>query len=273
MDEIITARIDHMRLRGLSERTIQVNRDHLRRLARFLHPTPLLEASHDELMAWATALSHLAPRTRYAELSRTHGFYCWAAEAGLRGDVPSAKVPRPKVPRSLPRPISEDRLEVALEGAPPDIFAWLTLAGWAGMRCCEIAPLTRDRVLDTVDPPLIFVTGKGSKDRVIPAHPRVLLALRAYGMPSRGWVFHRRDDRPGPPTAMRVSWLCNRWLREHGIPDTMHSLRHRAVSGVYQNSGDLYVAASFAGHANVSTTTGYAVLSPQRVAAAVFALA
>lgn len=272
-DTAIAARLDAMRLRNLAPTTIRVNRDHLYRLARFLAPVPLLDATPDDLMRWARHLLPLTPRTRFAELSRTHGFYRWAADEGLREDIPSARLPRPKVPRALPRPISEERLQVALNGAPADVRTWLILAAWAGLRCCEIAALTRDQVLDTADPPVLIVTGKGAKDRIIPLHPRVRLALYEWGLSSRGYVFRRRDGHPGPPTADRVSWLCNRWLHESGVPDTMHSLRHRAVTGVYRACRDIRVAQEFAGHSSPDTTAGYAAHAPDRLAAAVLALA
>lgn len=269
---VISARLAHMQLRGLALTTIRVNRDHLKRLAAHLSPVSLLTAGHEDLIGWARALSPLAPRTRYAELSRTHNFYVWANDEGLIPAVPSMKVPRPKVPRSLPRPISEDRLHAALDSPPPDIYAWLMLEAFAGLRCCEVATLTRDSVLDTAEPPVLVITGKGSKDRIIPLHPVVTLALRAYGMPSRGYVFRRRDGKPGPPTADRVSWLTNRWLHDHGIPDTAHALRHRAVTQVYRGCPDIRVAQEFAGHSSPTTTAIYAAYAPERMLAAVLAI-
>ena len=268
----IAARIGHMRLRGLAPSTIRVNRDHLHRLARFLHPCRLIEAAPLDLEDWARALLPLAPRTRYAELSRTHNFYVWASEQGHRPDIPSVHIPRPKVPRGLPRPISEDRLQAALSAAPPDIYAWLTLAAWEGLRCCEIATLTRDSIIESNAQPLILVTGKGSKDRVVPLHPVPLLALRAYGLPARGWVFRRRDGLPGPPSADRVSWMTNKFLHELGIPDTMHALRHRAITQVHDQGRDLLITQTFAGHASPTTTAGYAAYCPDRLVTAVMGI-
>jgi integrase len=269
---VIRARLDHMDLRNLARSTIRVHHDHLWRLAGHLSPVTLLDATHDDLMGWARALEPLAPRTRFSELSRTHGLYVWAHDAGLIPDIPSAKIPRPKVPRGLPRPIPEERLGVALDGPPADVYAWLMLGAFSGLRCCEIATLGRDSVLDTADPPVLVVTGKGSKDRVVPLHPAVTLALRAYGLPSRGYVFRRRDGHAGPPTADRVSWLCNRWLHDHGIPDTMHSLRHRAVTTVYRACQDIRVAQEFAGHQSPTTTANYSAYSPERMVLAVMAM-
>jgi integrase len=268
----ILAWVAHMRLCAYADCTIRVCSDHLIRLARFLRPKELLSATHDDLLRWAQEMSPLAPRTRYSQLSRVHSFYTWAYNDGLISDVPSARIPRPKVPLGIPRPISEDGLQAALDSAPPDIFAWLTLAAYAGLRACEIASLTRDSIREHDDPPMLVVTGKGSKDRVIPLHPAILPALRAYGLPNRGWIFHRRDDVPGHPTRERVSWLANRYLHDIGIDDTLHSLRHRAITQVYRQSHDIRVAQSFAGHSSPQTTAGYAAYSPALLVSAVLAM-
>lgn len=268
----IAARLDHLRLRNLAPSTLRVNGDALRRLARFLDPLLLLQASSDDLTQWALQLVRLAPRSRYAELSRIHCFYAWAAEYGYITDIPTKRLPRPKVPRSLPRPISEQLLCEALLGAPADIYAYLTLAAFEGLRCVEIASLNRESVLLDREPPIIVVTGKGSKERILPLHPSAAAALRLYGLPNRGPVFRRRDGQFGQPTAQAVSLLCNRWLHSQGIPDSMHSLRHRAITAVYERSSDIRVTQEFAGHSSPQTTAGYAAYSPERLTAAVLGI-
>lgn len=52
----------------------------------------------------------------------------------------------------------------------------------------------------------------------------------------------------------------------------MHSLRHRAITAVYEKSLDIRVAQEFAGHSSPQTTAGYAAYSPERLADAVFAI-
>lgn len=262
-----------MQLRNVSTSTLRCNREAIARFARFVAPTLLLAVGKEDALAWACHLLPLAPRSRYAEISRVHNFYRWAFNEGHITDIPTRHIPRPKVPRPVPRPITEDRLAAALTAAPPDIHCWLTLAAFAGLRCCEIAGLVRDCVLDTAEPPVLVVTGKGAKDRVIAMHPAVQLALRAYGLPSRGWIFRRRDGLPGPPSPDRVSWLTNRFLHELSIPDTMHSLRHRAVTQVYRAAkGDIRVAQTFAGHASPTTTAGYAAYCNEALTSAVLGI-
>lgn len=269
---LISHRIDHMRLRNLSPRTLEVNRNTLRRLARWLEPTPLAEATEDDLNQWAMSLERLAPRSRYASLSRVTCFYGWCHDAGLLDANPARKLPRPKVPRSVPRPIPEQRLAEALADAPADIYCFLLLAAFQGLRRCEVASLQRDSIRDDNDPPVLIVMGKGAKERVVPLHPVVWEALQAYGLPRRGPVFRRRDGQHGAPSAHAVGLLANRYLHDQGIPETFHTLRHRAITVLYGLCLDIRVAQTFAGHSSPQTTAGYTAYSPDVMNKAVLAI-
>lgn len=273
--DVIDAHLHHLDLRGLSRNTKINRRSQLGRLSAFLSDKRLLEADKTDLERWAASLaaSNKTARTRYCEISIVHAFYVWAHEHELIDHVPTLRLPRPKLPKALPRPISEASIERAMIGAPPHIRCWIVLAAYAGLRCCEIAPLSRDQILDSLDPPMLMVHGKGNKDRLVPLSPLVTDELERYGLPSRGYLFGGLSRSGRPPTANRVSQLLNIWLHESGVPDTAHSLRHRFATSVQRISGDIQTTAHLLGHANISTTTVYAAFDNARAIAAVLALA
>jgi len=64
---------------------------------------------------------------------------------------------------------------------------------------------------------IIILDGKGGRQRVVPMGPLVVGELQAAGMPHRGPAFPRRDGKPGPNTAARISQAANRYLRSVGI--------------------------------------------------------
>lgn len=273
--DVIAAHLHHLTLRGLSENTKVNRRSQLGRLSAFLGETRLLDATKDDLQRWASSLAAAdkTPRTRYAEISIVHAFYIWAHEHEFVTVVPTMRLPRPKLPKALPRPMSTAHLDKAMLGAPPHLRCWIVLAAYAGLRCCEIAPLTRDQIMDSLDPPMLMVHGKGSKDRLVPLSPLVMNELIQYGLPSRGHLFGGLTRSGRPPTANRVSQLLNSWLHDSGVPDTAHSLRHRFATDVQRLSGDIQTTAHLLGHANISTTTVYAAFDNARAIAAVLALA
>jgi len=262
-DHIALARyVDHLRLRGFSERTIRARRYCLRALDR---RAPLLEHTRATLAAWELAgLTTCGPSARRNAAHHAQGFYRWAVHDGLLTDDPSTGLVLPRQPQRLPRPMPAADVSVALAGAPPRIHPWLMLAAYGGLRCCEIARLRREDVHDHGDPAVLLVHGKGDKQRTVPLAPVVLASL--LPLPRSGWLFARADGRPGPVSYAIVSEQGNRYLHALGIPDTMHTLRHRAATDWYADSRDLRLVQELLGHSSPATTAGYAALVPGRAA-------
>lgn len=262
--EPLTPHLTWMRVRGLRPATIAQRRNVVMRLTLHL-PGPLIDATEADLTAWQSSLvgspAHLANQT-----ANVVCFYRWCLDHGVTDTNPAARLPRPRVRKGTPRPLSEDALSACLATAAPDVRCWLALGAFAGLRAGEMARLQRQDILDTSTPPVLLVDGKGGKQRVVPASSRVLFELRAYGLPSRGLVFRRRDGRPGPVSPARVSQLVNEHLHGLGIPDTGHAARHRFGTLAYQQSRDLRLVQDLLGHADPATTAAYAAFAAERAA-------
>lgn len=272
----LDAHLDHLRLRGLSATHIKARRRAVERLDGWLdadraRPT-ILAATPDVLSDYVRRLPRTTARSLYVEMSHLGAFYAWCLEHERSRVDPMRKVPRPKLPKLLPRPMSEGDVHMAIEAATGRIRVWLVLAAYQGLRACEIAVLDRSDVLDTLPMPALVAHGKGRKDRVVPLGDRALLELRAYGLGRRGPLFPRPDGKPGPTSAHRVSVVANDYLHGLGISDTLHSLRHRFATMTYAGSQDLLVVAALLGHADPATTAGYAAYSNLAAQAAVRSL-
>lgn len=198
---------------------------------------------------------HLSARTRYWWVSCLHGFYAWAIRAGHTDRDPTANIARPRLRRTLPRPISDADLGMAIRMAPPMIRAWICLGALSGLRCIEISRLDREHILESHDPPMIRVLGKGDKERMVPLHPDTWDALRALGLPKRGPLF------TGPHgvrlSATVVSRRGSEFFDSVGIPATMHQLRHWFGTRTYQATKDLRTVQELLGHASPSVTAIY----------------
>ena len=148
-------------------------------------------------------------------------------------------------------------------------------AAWCGLRAKEIALLRRECVLDTGRPPVLLVAAdatKGRTERVVPLSGFVLSELALAGLPGSGWAFRRRDGQHGPNTPGLVSKIANEYLRSCGVNATLHQLRHRFGTQAYAGTRDLLVVQGLMGHANPSTTAGYAAYADADAAAAVEAI-
>jgi integrase len=154
----------------------------------------------------------------------------------------------------------------AISEAPEPLRSWFLLAFRAGLRCCEIAPI---RTSDIQAGMLVISEQKGGSMGVVPVSPGLLAAM-APNLHTPGWWFPHGEDPARHVTATQVSKRGNRWLHEHEIGHTMHSLRHRFITDMYVLSGyDLLLTAELGRHLNLNSTRGYTQLAPQRAASVV----
>lgn len=271
----VDAHLVHLRLRNLAVLSVTQRRYALLRLASFLDcsPAELLAATGDDLHRWQVSQQHLSPRYRSSQTTHIRQFYRWAVDQELVRVDPGRALLTVNRPRAVPHPIGEADLRMAIACAPDRIRPWLVLAGYSGLRAAEIAGMSRENVRDTADPAALVVNGKGNRQRIVPLSDLVLMELRASGMPSRGFLFSRRDGAAGQNTPGMVSQLCNRYLHGLGITESLHSLRHRFGTQMYAVSTDLRMTQEVMGHGSPSTTSGYVQWSAAAAVAAVRSIA
>ncbi len=273
LPEHVADHLEWMRQRGLAPDTICQRRRTLTRLAAFL-PVPLADATPGMLAAWRAGLT-VGDQALVHYVGDARQFYAWAIGQDLAAGNPAADLPVPRLGRRLPRPIADHDLFTAVASANGRIRPWLVLAGWAGLRAKEIALLRRQNVLDAGPGPVLLIAHnatKGRGERIIPLSQFVLDELRQHGLPRSGWVFRRRDGRPGPNAPWTVSHLANRHLHAAGCAESLHQLRHRFGTMAYRYRRDLRVVQELLGHSSPETTAGYAAYDRTDAAAAVEAL-
>lgn len=244
--------LEALRISNYAESTIYSRG---RAIIRFRLATGLdaLEADEHQVTGWWTGLK-LTPAGRAVALSDIRGYCRWAVRHGYIDKDPTHLLDRPKIPRRYPRPINEKSLGEALSGADRDIKAILCLAAFGGLRACEISALDWADVHDDV----FLLHGKGSKERVVPIHPLAAESLEALGRRQRGPVIRRRDGEPGGIRPYLISQRANEYLHAMGIGETLHQLRHRFVTQMYQLSRDIRLCQDLAGHGSPDTTALYA---------------
>lgn len=246
--------IDQQR-RALSDYTIDRRHRVLRSFAAWIEPRSLNEAEQADVNVWLDSRP-LGPRSRYTYLSTLAAFYDWLRRTYGVPD-PTADCARPRLPRLVPRPLSDRDLEHGIACAVPMMRAWLCLAAYQGLRCKEIAGLRREDVLDDRNPPLLVVAdGKGHHQAVLPLNPLAEDALRRSGLPARGYVFRMANGRNYRPAT--VSSYISRYLREIGVEGSAHRARHSFGTAVWVASKDLLVTQQMLRHADPKTSAGYA---------------
>ena len=267
LPETLSDTLDAWRLRGLaaghSERTINARHGTIRRLA---HEHDPLTVADDDLMGWMAALE-LSRSSKATYRSHLRAWFGWLVESGRRDDDPSARLPTPKAPRGLPRPVSPADvtaiLEACADGRARRTHAYVLLGAFAGLRVHEIAKIRGEDIRGDE----IAVTGKGGVTATVPLVP--VLARLADTMPRSGYWFPS-DAPSGHVHRCSVSSAVSRAMRRAGVTGTPHALRHFYCTQVLRaTGGDLRKTQRLARHASPATTAVYTqVLDSELLAAA-----
>jgi integrase/recombinase XerD len=283
--------LDHLTVeRGLARNTVDAYRRDLTRYAEFLRTKGFddpASAGEGEISAFVRELSssEYQPGKKYRAssvaraLAAVRSFHRFLVLEGDADADPAEGVARPRVPRTLPRPLTVDEVG-ALIAAPPedgtpaalrDRAILETLYG-AGLRISELVGLDVDDV--DSEEGSVRVVGKGSRERVVPVGRYAVGALEAYlvrGRPTlarprtRGALF--LNQRGGRLTRQGCSNIVKAMARRAGIRKrvTPHMLRHSFATHLLEGGADVRVVQELLGHASVSTTQIYTLVTQDRL--------
>ena len=212
-------------------------------------------------------------------LSTLRRFYRLHAAQATIGADPTLRVKSPKLPRSLPRNLSEDQV-AALLGAP-DTGTPLGLRDRAmletlyatGLRVSELVGLKLSQV--SLDMGVVRVLGKDNKERLVPLGEEAIDWLKRYCATARAelggdakadavFVTARR----GPMTRQAFWQLIKRHAATAGIARTAlspHTLRHAFATHLLNHGADLRVVQLLLGHSDITTTTIYTHVARERL--------
>jgi integrase/recombinase XerD len=269
--------------RGLAANTIAAYGRDLALYLRYLHevgiddPRDAATEDLDAFVAWLRTHPSTSGRT-YAASSiarivvAVRGLHRFLAREGLtQGDV-AARVATPRATRSLPKALSVDEVErllAAPTGAGPLTRrdrAMLELLYGAGLRISELVGLDVDD-LDQVDQ-LVLVRGKGDKQRLVPFGGPAGEALDAWLIQGRPATSPKT---PAAFTNARGGRLTRQgaWkiIKQHaaavglGQKVSPHTLRHSFATHLLDGGADVRAVQELLGHASVTTTQIYTLVS------------
>lgn len=241
--------------------------------------TPVSSLTRVQLMRHVATLHGrgLSGRSLARMLSAWRAFYRFLLERDRSlAANPAAGIRAPKSPRRLPSALSPDEAGrlVAVDGSDALSVrdaALLELAYSSGLRLSELTLLDVDRC--DLDAGEVRVTGKGSKERIVPVGAAALKAIRRWLVERRAIakagecaMFVTRGGSRLSPRAIEkrlAQWAIRQGLSQHVHP---HMLRHSFASHVLQSSGDLRAVQEMFGHASIASTQIYTHLDFQALA-------
>ncbi len=220
-------------------------------------------------------------RSLLRQLAGIRSFARFCEREGLAKTSALSSIRAPKLPRTLPKPISAAlaRGVVGGEGFVGETRpAWtvardvavLALLYGGGLRISEALGIRRrDAPLGDIDH--ITVLGKGRKTRQVPIIEPVRRAVERYialcphALAAEGPLFI--GQRLGPLSPRLIQLAIERLRGALGLPDsaTPHALRHSFATHLLSRGGDLRTIQELLGHASLSTTQIYMAVDSARL--------
>jgi integrase/recombinase XerD len=222
----------------------------------------------------------MAASTRARRLSSVRQLFRFAFEEGWRNDDPSSQIKGPRKIKHLPDTLSEDQVDRMLDAAlktgrsKSDRLrntCLMQLLYATGMRVSELVSLPVAAMRG--NPEMLFIKGKGGKERMVPLSPSANMATAAYladldqmqelerkkGKPASRFLFPS-NGKLGHLTRIRFYTLVKEIAGNAGVdPNTVtpHTLRHAFATHLLAGGADLRVIQMLLGHADVATTEIY----------------
>ena len=190
-----------------------------------------------------------------------------------RGRIPSdpaEKLPLPRLPQTLPQPLSQPDMAKLVAAPVGDTAlevrdrALLELLYACGLRIAEACSVRLENLDE--EGGIIRVTGKGNKTRLIPVGRAALDALKTYLAVARPKLVSSKSGaaiflsiRGHPLTPARIWQLVRYYAKRAGIEESIypHQLRHSFATHLLAGGADLRIIQEMLGHASIVTTQIY----------------
>lgn len=269
--------------KGLSRLTLDAYQMDLRQFSLWLEKEQLVltEVSQTSILKYLAfkVEQKATARSNARLLSTLKQFYRYLVRTGQRQDNPTELISAPKINKLLPDTLGEQEMENLLNS--PDVKSdyglrdrcMLELMYSSGLRVSELVSLEVSQINHNLG--LVRLTGKGSKERVIPVGEEALDWLKKYINESRPMLIKEQVttnaiflSSRGSAITRQAFWQhIKKYLIKAGIKSSYspHSLRHAFATHLLNHGADLRTVQMLLGHTDLSTTQIYTHVAQARL--------
>jgi len=259
--------------RNLSDNPVQAYQRDLRQFFDYLKHDDLIKIDRNTIRNYLGIMQRqgLDKRSAARKLSAIKAFFKYCARENIIPSNPSLGLRSPKLDKKLPSFLSEQQAEQAVQPnqeKPEETArnnAIMELLYGSGLRSSELLGL---KVGDLdLSGGQVKVTGKGSKQRIVPLTRESISALKKYiagrenqetvFLGARGKALNRRQLQRIVQTRIRSA--------HYGGKASPHVLRHSFATHLLDRGADLKAVKELLGHANLSTTQIYTHITTDRL--------
>ena len=268
--------------RGLSANTVAAYRRDIRLYVAWLTDQGIVEPAEIRMNHISEFSRHLGTRegsplvasSMARVLSTVRGLHRFMLEEQVVEEDVAREIRPPKLGSRLPKAISTDQVNALLAATDGDDIqslrdkALLELLYATGARVTEAVSLNVD---DVFDEEVVRLTGKGTKQRIVPLGSYARAAIDAYLVRARPALSIRGKATPalflgirGQRVSRQNAWLIIRAAAERAHLDvevSPHTLRHSFATHLLEGGADVRVVQELLGHSSVATTQIYTLIT------------
>jgi integrase/recombinase XerC len=296
LDRAIKTFLDHEKVKNASENTIKAYESDLTQFCKCIldreQATPAVKdirpAHIRQFMAQQAPKISRPSMARKLSCLRT--FFAYACTEGICKEDPTTTISSPKLPRRLPRPLTQPEAARLLDQHEPatgrpeialrNLAILETLYG-GGIRASELVGLD----LHDVDlwQGMLKVMGKGGKERLVPVGSKAVEALGGYIGSARaklraggsgGSSIADKDlnavflnTRGGRMTRRSLQRIVEASAAAAGLDASPHTWRHSYATHLLERGADLRSVQELLGHTSLRSTQVYTKVSSERLRA------
>ena len=283
--QLITAWLDMLWAeRGVSEHTRAAYGRDLRAFVSYCEGIgkDLGQVAREDILSYL-GVRHAAgqsARSSARALAALRSFYRHCLRQRLMEHDPVALVDNPKMPKSLPKSLSEGDVEALLQAPDTETpiglrdRAMFELLYACGLRVSELVELNMSQL--NLRQGVVRVFGKGSKERLVPMGQAAERWLESYLRSARPQLLAMGESdacfpgRSGHAMTRQTFWYrIKHWAKVARIekPLSPHTLRHAFATHLLNHGADLRVVQLLLGHSDLSTTQIYTAVARARLQA------
>lgn len=225
----------------------------------------------EDWIVWGKLERNWSPRTIRHHLVSLNVFLSWCEKESYIKENTAKKIPKPRLPKKIPKHLSIDQTERLLDWAKhyPYLYdyeknravAIIAMFIYTGIRYKELLHLKLEDI-DFENNIVHVLAGKGAKDRNIPLSPTLKGYLKPY-LTERNTInpyslyFFVSKRSHGKMSDKTLRRLIEKLKVKSKINFTPHMLRHTFATLMLEGGCDIFSLSKMMGHSNIKTTTIY----------------
>lgn len=269
-EQIINKYIDYLKYeRKLSDNTISSYRDNINIFLIEMKNKDILNVNSDDIKQFLEKEHIKSAKTRSHYITVLNNFYSFLVSESIVKINPLENIKQPKLEKKLPSYLTIEEIDKLLDiplNTPYDYRnkAMLETLYGTGIRISELINIKLSDI-DFIED-YIRITGKGSKQRIVPFNDICKKYLENYINDYRNILLKNKDSeyvfinsRSSKISRQGFFKILKEICLKNGIDKNVspHLLRHSFATHLLNNGADLRIIQELLGHSDLSTTQIY----------------